>query len=316
MGSNGNNRLTTLEICAGAGGQALGISRAGFAHVGLVEIEPDYCATLERNRPGWNVVNADLREFDGSGFAGVDLLAGGVPCPPFSIAGKGLGADDERDLFPQALRLVDEVRPRAVMIENVRGLLSPQFDEYRESILAELRSKGYRVWMRLLNASDFGVPQLRPRVVIVGLRADVRADFEFPGDEARREPPTVGSAIVDLMGANGWEGARSWASKANRIAPTVVGGSKKHGGPDLGPVRAKRAWAELGVDGRGIADEAPLPGFVGMPRLTTRMVARIQGFPDDWDFGKGKTKAYRQIGNAFPPPVAEAVARQIVRCLV
>lgn len=315
MGSNGNNRLTTLEICAGAGGQALGISRAGFAHVGLVEIEPDYCATLERNRPGWNVVNADLREFDGSGFAGVDLLAGGVPCPPFSIAGKGLGADDERDLFPQALRLVDEVRPRAVMIENVRGLLSPQFNEYRESILAELRSMGYRVWMRLLNASDFGVPQLRPRVVIVGLRADVRADFEFPGDEARREPPTVGNAIVDLMGANGWEGARSWASKANRIAPTVVGGSKKHGGPDLGPVRAKRAWAELGVDGRGIADEAPLPGFVGMPRLTTRMVARIQGFPDDWDFGKGKTKAYRQIGNAFPPPVAEAVARQIARCL-
>jgi DNA (cytosine-5)-methyltransferase 1 len=101
MGSNGNNRLTTLEICAGAGGQALGISRAGFAHVGLVEIEPDYCATLERNRPGWNVVNADLREFDGSGFAGVDLLAGGVPCPPFSIAGKGLGADDERGLFPR-----------------------------------------------------------------------------------------------------------------------------------------------------------------------------------------------------------------------
>jgi site-specific DNA-cytosine methylase len=199
MGSNGNNRLTTLEICAGAGGQALGISRAGFAHVGLVEIEPDYCATLERNRPGWNVVNADLREFDGSGFAGVDLLAGGVPCPPFSIAGKGLGADDERDLFPQALRLVDEVRPRAVMIENVRGLLSPQFDEYRESILAELRSKGYRVWMELLNASDFGVPQLRPRVVIVGLRADVRADFEFPGDEARREPPTVGNAIVDYL---------------------------------------------------------------------------------------------------------------------
>ncbi len=315
MSSNGNNTLTTLEICAGAGGQALGISRAGFDHVGLVEIEPDYCATLERNRSDWNVINADLHEFDGSDFAGVDLLAGGVPCPPFSIAGKGLGANDERDLFPQALRLVDEVRPRAVMIENVRGLLSAQFDEYRESILAMLQNKNYRVWLKLLNASDFGVPQLRPRVVIVGLRGDVHADFEFPGAEAYREPPTVGGALVDLMEANGWEGARSWADKANHIAPTVVGGSKKHGGPDLGPVRAKRAWAELGVDGRGIANEAPFPGFVGMPRLTTRMVARIQGFPDDWDFGKGKTKAYRQIGNAFPPPVAEVVARQIARCL-
>lgn len=315
MGSKNQATLTTLEICAGAGGQALGVSRAGFSHVGLVEIESDYCATLKRNRPGWNVINADLREFDGSEYRGVDLLAGGVPCPPFSIAGKGLGADDERDLFPQALRLVDEIRPRAVMIENVRGLLSTQFNEYRESILASLRSKGYRVWMKLLNASDFGVPQLRPRVIIVGFREDVGAEFEFPDPTAYGNPPTVGSVLVDLMEENGWEGARPWAAQANRIAPTIVGGSKKHGGPDLGPVRAKRAWAELGVDGKGIANEAPLPGFFGMPRLTTRMVARIQGFPDDWDFGRGKTKAYRQIGNAFPPPVAEAVAIQIARCL-
>lgn len=315
MGSRGKATLTTLEICAGAGGQALGVSRAGFSHVGLVEIESDYCATLERNRPEWNVINADLHEFDGSGYRGVDLLAGGVPCPPFSIAGKGLGADDERDLFPQALRLVGEVQPRAVMFENVRGLLSPQFNEYRESILENLRSKDYRVWMKLLNASDFGVPQLRPRVIIVGLREDVDAEFEFPDPTAYDDPPTVGSVLVDLMEENGWEGARPWAAQANRIAPTIVGGSKKHGGPDLGPVRAKRAWAELGVDGKGIANEAPLPGFHGMPRLTTRMVARIQGFPDNWDFGKGKTKAYRQIGNAFPPPVAEAVAIQIARCL-
>lgn len=316
MGTTGKATLTALEICAGAGGQALGVSRAGFEHAGLVEIESDYCETLARNRPEWTVINTDLHEFDGSAFCGVDLLAGGVPCPPFSIAGKGLGADDERDLFPQALRLVDEVLPRAVMIENVRGLLSPQFDEYRESILASLRNKGYRVWIKLLNASDFGVPQLRPRVVIVGLRSDVVAEFSFPSSRAYGEPPTVGETLHDLMGANGWENVDAWAEQANRIAPTIVGGSKKHGGPDLGPVRAKRAWADLGVDGRGIADEAPLPGFDGMPRLTTRMVARIQGFPDEWDFGKGKTKAYRQIGNAFPPPVAEAVATQIARCLL
>lgn len=305
-----------LEICAGAGGQALGTSRAGFTHVGLVEIEADYCATLLRNRPDWNVINADLREFDGSEYEGIDLLAGGVPCPPFSIAGKGLGADDERDMFPYALRLVDDIHPRAVMFENVRGLLTSKFDDYRKAILAELNRMGYRVWISLLNASDYGVPQLRPRVVIVGLRRDVQRDFVFPSTDAYGEAPTVGETLLDLMEERSWRQAKIWADGANRIAPTVVGGSTKHGGPDLGPVRAKRAWAALGVDGKGIADAAPDQDFVGMPRLTTRMVARIQGFPDEWDFGKGKTKAYRQIGNAFPPPVAEAVAREIARCLI
>ena len=106
-----------------------------------------------------------------------------------------------------------------------------------------------------------------------------------------------------------------WAEGADRIAPTLVGGSKKHGGPDLGPTRAKNAWAELGVDGKGIANEAPEPDFDGMPRLTSRMMARIQGFPDTWTFGNKKTVACRMIGNAFPPPVAQAVGIEIRRCL-
>ena len=105
-------------------------------------------------------------------------------------------------------------------------------------------------------------------------------------------------------------------SACKRHAPTLVGGSKKHGGPDLGPTRAKKAWATLGVDGMGIWDEAPERDFVGMPRLTTRMAARIQGFPDEWEFFGKKTAAYRQIGNAFPPPVAAAVGRQIRAALV
>jgi DNA (cytosine-5)-methyltransferase 1 len=102
---------------------------------------------------------------------------------------------------------------------------------------------------------------------------------------------------------------------AEDLAPTIVGGSKKHGGPDLGPTRAKRAWAELGVNGHTIAEEAPGRDFIGMPRLTVPMVARIQGFPDDWVFSGKKTNAYRQVGNAFPPPVAFAVAQQIIQCL-
>jgi len=118
-----------------------------------------------------------------------------------------------------------------------------------------------------------------------------------------------------LMASNGWKGAKSWKARASEIAPTLVGGSKKHGGPDLGPTRAKRAWAALGVDGMGIADDAPMRDFVGMPRLTVKMAARIQGFPEDWQFAGGKTAAYRQVGNAFPPPVACAVAAQVRRCL-
>ena len=113
------------------------------------------------------------------------------------------------------------------------------------------------------------------------------------------------------MAAGGWPGAAVWAARADDIAPTLVGGSKKHGGPDLGPTRARKAWATLGVDGKGVADAPPAPDFVGMPRLTVPMVARLQGFPDDWTFAGRKTAAYRQVGNAFPPPVARAVGERI-----
>ena len=104
--------------------------------------------------------------------------------------------------------------------------------------------------------------------------------------------------------------------QANEIAPTIVGGSKKHGGPDLGPTRAKKAWAKLGVNGHTIAESAPERGFAGSPRLTVEMVARLQGFPAGWGFVGKKTAAYRQVGNAFPPPVARAVAKQIRNCLL
>ncbi len=306
--------LTSLEICAGAGGQALGLEGAGFHPKALVEIDPHCCNTLRYNRPKWRVIEGDVHHFDATPFRGVDLLAGGVPCPPFSKAGKQLGQDDERDLFPQALRLVEECRPKAVMLENVRGFLDAVFDDYRGSLKGQLEKLGYKADWRLLNASDFGVSQLRPRVVIVALRKDLAPHFSWPQPEGVNPKP-VGALLLDLMAARGWRGAKAWAERANDIAPTIVGGSKKHGGPDLGPTRARKAWATLGVDGIGIANEAPDRDFVGMPRLTVEMVARIQGFPDAWTFTGKKTPAYRQIGNAFPPPVAQAVARQIHACL-
>lgn len=306
--------MSCVEICAGAGGQALGLERSGFEPEALVEIDPACCNTLRYNRPQWRVVEGDVRHFDGSRHKGIDLLAGGVPCPPFSKAGKQQGKDDERDLFPEALRLVDECRPRAVMLENVRGFLDAVFEEYRANLKRQLERLGYTMDWRLLNASDYGVSQLRPRAVIVAFRKDLAHGFVWPLPQPQRPLP-VGDLLFDQMAARGWRGAKAWRKQANGIAPTVVGGSKKHGGPDLGPTRARKAWAELGVDGIGIADQPPERDFTGMPKLTVPMVARVQGFPEDWIFTGKKTPAYRQVGNAFPPPVAHAVSEAIMNCL-
>jgi DNA (cytosine-5)-methyltransferase 1 len=305
-------RLSVLELCAGAGGQALGFEMAGFEHAALVELDSHACKTLRYNRAKWDVRNEDLNTFDARPFRGVDVIAAGLPCPPFSKAGKQLGSADERNLFPAALRIIDEVQPRAVVIENVRGILDAVFEDYRTHIANQL--SGYWTGWHLFNASDYGVPQLRPRVNFVAVRRGLEKSFTWPmpsGDP----PPTVGEALFDLMAANGWKGAGAWRDGASEIAPTLVGGSKKHGGADLGPTRARRAWACLGVNGISLGDHAPERDFVGMPRLTLRMAARIQGFPDSWEFVGGKTAAYRQVGNAFPPPVACAMATQVRACL-
>lgn len=305
------NDLFTLEICAGAGGQSYGLERAGFGHELAVEIDRDAAATLRANRPAWNVLEGDVREVDGLKFKGIDLLAGGVPCPPFSVAGKQLGSADERDLFPEAIRLVRESQPAAVMLENVKGLASNRFAPYRQSIIDELDKLGYRTDWKLLYSSDFGVPQLRPRFILVALRKSKFDNFRWP--DVAEDPPTVGEALFPFMSVNGWAGAKSWAAGANRIAPTIVGGSKKHGGADLGPTRAKEAWLRLGVDGKGIADSAPGSDCPAdyVPRLTNEMVAKIQGFSPDWQFSGRKTSIYRQIGNAFPAPVAAKVGSAI-----
>ncbi len=301
-----------IELCAGAGGQALGLEGAGFHHRAAVEYEPQFCTTLRTNRPSWNVLQQDIRHFRAKDFQGVDLVAGGVPCPPFSIAGKQLGESDERDMFPTALEIVAESKPRAVMLENVPGLASEKFRAYREKLRKTLNKLGYQTEWKILQASDYGVPQLRPRFILVALRPGDAEHFSWPVKVGR--VITVGEALVGLMGESGWLGAEAWARKAQSVAPTLVGGSKKHGGPDLGPTRAKLKWKALGVDGMGIGDDTPSATFPsdGMPRLTIPMVARIQGFPDNWKFTGKKTAAYRQIGNAFPPPVARAVGLSII----
>ncbi|MEV3992802.1 DNA (cytosine-5-)-methyltransferase [Streptomyces sp. NPDC049837] len=311
-----------VEICAGAGGQALGLERAGFAHTLLVELDADACRTLRANRPAWNVLQADIRGMDPDALLtdrleAPDLLAAGVPCPPFSLAGKQLGCNDERDLLPAVLALAEAIKPRAVLIENVKGLLQEKFREYRSGILQQLRECGYAAEWRLLNACDFGVAQLRPRAVLIALPPDAFRCFKWPEPSTPAgAAPLVGDVLHASMASGGWELADSWAVQAQRIAPTLCGGSRKHGGPDLGPSRARRVWAEMGVNGAGVADAPPSPGD-GLPvKLTIAQMALLQGFPPDWVFEGRKTSAYRQVGNAFPPPVAQAVGQSIMEALV
>ncbi|MGI5443547.1 DNA cytosine methyltransferase [Streptomyces shenzhenensis] len=378
--------FTSIEICAGAGGQAIGLHQAGFGHLGLVEIDPHAAETLKKNidshpQWGWERENCDvLPPTDINDFKkdqhleksaevlqrrGLDLLAGGVPCPPFSHAGKQLGKDDERDLFPRMLALVKELNPRAVMIENVRGIMDPKFDDYRDFIKARLQSGWYRgedgqmVWDKglgyevcewgILEASDFGVPQLRPRAILVAFRRDILKDVKYEWPAATHEDHvSVAKALEESMLARYkpyFNGAQAelarekfdlWldtarkrhdelAEKGGGIAPTLVGGSKKHGGADLGPSRAKAAWKQLGVDGLGVANDIETCRAKGTedrdlfgpngPMLTVQQAAIIQGFPPEWRFAGGKTAQYRQVGNAFPPPVARAVGESIVDVL-
>lgn len=353
-------KYTSVEICAGAGGQAVGLHNAGFKHAALIEIDKHACQTLRNNteqNPEWagcKVIEADLTGFDSADLGlepgELDLLAGGVPCPPFSAAGKQLGRDDERDLFPEMLRLVHELEPKAVMIENVRGLIDPKFAEYRQEIIKSLESMGYEeCYWEVLEAKAYGVPQLRPRAILVAMKPEYAQHIQHTKPEARDEL-TVGAALHDSMRARydavaddprAEQVFNDWHKNALQgVAPTVVGGSKKHGGADLGPTRAKLAWADLGVCGLGVANEVdvmleketrerdlfavlPTPKLkrgtqpdpegeskLG-PMLTVSQAAIIQGFPEGWKFSGGKTAAYRQVGNAFPPPVAQAVGEQI-----
>jgi site-specific DNA-cytosine methylase len=307
---------SVLEICAGGGGQALGLEAAGFHHAGLVEIDPDAAATLRANGSNWPVIEADLRGLDLAAYEGVDLLAGGVPCQPYSPAGERLGAYDERDLFPEALRLIRELKPKAVLLENVTGALHAANSVNRLRILSELARLGYDAEWRILEGPDFGLPQKRRRAILVGFQPGIMHRFRWPSP-LPTPAPTVGEALRDLMGAQSWPHVEAWVKAASGYAPTLIGGSQKKKGIDLAQENSRESWTKIGVNPSGRAKAAPGPDAPAdhQPKLTLAMMARIQDFPDEWKFQGSDLQAFRQIANAFPPCMAQAVGASIMRAL-
>jgi len=320
--------LTCLELCAGGGGQALGLERAGFSHAALIEIDRDCCDTLHANRLHWPVIQADITAPLVHVWNGVSLVAAGLPCTPHSRGGRQLGEADERHLWDAVLVIVAANRPRAVILETSNAILSERFGAERARTLHTLNALGYIPFWGEIDCSAFGVPQRRRRAVLAAfLGGHAAAAFDWP-EPVLRYPNTVGDDLLPLAAANGWKGVITWSARARDLAPTVVGGSRKHGGADLGASQGKAAWRKLGIDPMGIADGPPGPdgkyprgrgitrdaGETGL-MLTVEMAARLQGFPADWGFCGGKTSRYRQVGNALPPPVAEAIGRAIAAAL-
>ncbi|MFH9978087.1 DNA cytosine methyltransferase [Streptomyces sp. NPDC017179] len=318
--------LRFVDVCAGAGGLALGLEQAGFEPTLLLDNKAVACETLRLNRPKWNVLETDLRDFDPIEHPesyDVDLLSAGLPRVRSAATYKRADSDKERELLRATVYLVHAVQPRALVIENVPGLVDhPDFEDVRGFIRSELEHLGYRFCWFVLNAADFGVPQDRKQGVLVALKSRCFDAFRPPVPTAH-EHMTVGQALRDSMASRGWTGADVWAAQATVVAPTLVGGSDNRGGADLGPTGTKKAWARMGVNAGSLGDDTPGPDFVwepslgpaGMVKITNMQAAMLQAFPAEWRFAGGKTLRYRQIGHASPPPVGEALGRAIARAI-
>ncbi len=332
--------FTSIELFAGAGGLALGMERAGFQHLLLNEVVRDACDTLRHNRPQWNVLEADVHQVDFSPYAEkVDLLTGGFPCQAFSYAGnKGGFADTRGTLFFELARAMQEIRPRLVLCENVRGLLSHDGGRTLAVIQETIRALGYHLFApQVLHAELFQVPQKRERLFLVALRNDLytpELPFRWPAPYYRvttlREalfagelypcdvPPSAGQRypqkkqeVLQLVPMGG-----NWRNLPSGIQEAYMAGSLHLPGGKTGIAR------RLSLDEPSLTLTCA-PAQKQTERchptetrpLTVREYARIQTFPDDWAFAGSLSSQYKQIGNAVPVNLAYALGRALVRLL-
>lgn len=321
--------MKAIDLFAGAGGLSLGIQNAGWGVVAAVEVDKYATATHHANFPRSQSIRCDVRDVDWSKFKDIDLVAGGPPCQPFSVSGKQLGHQDMRDMVPEFVRIVSEVRPAAFIMENVKGLAMMKFKNYLDKAIADMKALGYTVSHTVLNAADYGVPQFRERLFIVGLR---EGEFKFPDPThgPGREHPwvTVSDAINDApvdapnmakvvycknpilrkspnagMLVNG-KGRPLNLNMPSLTIPDSAGGNRTH--------IIDRDHVLLNYHASLMKGGKPRRGIVaGCRRLTLRECARIQGFPNSFDFIGPKSKQFSQVGNAVPPLLAEAVCRSV-----
>ncbi|MEU9183133.1 DNA cytosine methyltransferase [Streptomyces sp. NPDC048484] len=320
------SELTFIDVCSGAGGLALGLERAGFESKLLLDIDPHACETLLMNRPHWNVVQEDLLDFDPSEHPeayDVDVLTAGLPRVKSNATVTRDSSDDEIRLIEATAYLAHAVQPRALIIENMRTLVDKDsFAPVRDFLRGELEHLGYELRWFVLNAADFGVPQDRESGVLVAVKHQWAEAFQPPVPTVRRHV-SVGQALAPSMRSRGWSDADRWAAQAVHVAPTLVGGSKARGGADFGPRGTKAQWKRMGVYTKSFGDEVPDHDFAwdpalgdeGLVKITVAQAALLQDFPADWRFAGGKTARYRQVGNAAPPAVGEALGRVVAEAL-
>ena len=317
------NGLTSLSLFSGGGGLDLGFERAGFEHTVSFEILDVCGATLRRNRPSWKVcageVEGDVQSAKFSPFSGVDVVHGGPPCQPFSIAGKQAGASDPRNMWPDFVRCVLETKPRAFIAENVQGLLDRKFESFVRQHIEEPLSKHYRIFKFKLAAHDFGVPQARRRVFFVGFRSS--------RDAARFVSPQPTHGDVDtlfgpLLPRNTTRQSLGLpTTRFDVVAPTLRSGftGPRNTTGVVNSVASMKTWNELGIWPNGVQATRPLArAFTpenGNFRMSVADCALIQGFPETWQFSGAVYQALGQIGNSVCPPVAYAVARQVAFAL-
>lgn len=326
----GATGLGALSLFSGGGGLDIGFERAGYSHAASYELLEDAAATLTKARPEWEVhggTDGDVTKVDWRSWRGqIDVVHGGPPCQPFSNAGRQLGRDDARDMWPAFVNCVRTVKPAAFVAENVPALASKKFVSYvNENILRPLEPH-YRISMFTLWAVDYGVPQVRRRLVFVGFaRARDRKRFEFPAPthtwiQSNEVPePQEPDGLTPTMGARRALGLPDigFDAPAPTIRSSLTG--PRHTTSVLNSVAAQRTFAQLQIWPNGVAptrDRAR--AFVaanGHFRMAVPDVALLQGFPEDWPFSGATYMQLGQIGNAVPPPLGYAVARAVARAL-
>lgn len=308
------SNLTSIELFCGAGGLALGMHNAGIKSQLLVDFDKDSIKTLNQNQPKWNSICASVSDIDLSEYKGqIDIMAGGFPCQAFSYAGKSLGfADTRGTLFYEYARLISQVKPKLVLGENVKGLLNHDNGRTLSVIIGELEKLGYRVAYRVLRAQFLDVPQKRERLIIFGIRKDLRESIYFPVEKdytinlrsaLKSVPPSAGQqysaakkAIMEMVPEGGY-----WRDLPLEVQKAFMGGSFHLGGGKTGMAR-RLSWSEpsLTLTCNPAQKQTERCHPKDTRPLSVREYARIQTFPDDWDFAGSTSSQYRQIGNAVP----------------